>query len=205
MCPGGEIVNASSKQGMLNLNGMSFSRRDGFFSNSAIMVTISKDDLEEDVLAGIRFQEKLEKAAFQAGGGEFLAPIQSIPSFYEKKLDKRTSGTSKGVNSFWETGSSYKPGTRPADFNIFLPNWLILELKEALVNFNQKIKGFSGEQGFLIGIETRSSSPVRISRGDDFQSLNLKGLFPVGEGAGYSGGIVSSALDGLRVADYMVS
>ena len=193
MCPGGEIINASSENNLLNTNGMSFSKRDSFFSNAAIVVTVSPLDLGNDPLAGIDFQKKLEGKAFKAGKGNFKAPVQTVNSFLKEKIDSTLPKI------------SFKPGGWPADYNSFLPTWLAEELKAGFLSFEKKIKNFSFGPGVLVGLETRTSSPVRILRNDSFQAINLPGLFPIGEGAGYSGGIISSALDGLRAADYIIN
>ncbi len=187
MCPGGEVINSSSEQAMLCVNGMSYSRRDGKFSNAAIVVSVSPSDFDVSPLAGIEFQRKIEAVAFKAGGGAFASPASSALRFVTGK-DKKFGGV------------SYEPRCVEADFHDFLPKFVAGELKLALLDFDKRMKGFISE-GVLIGVETRTSSPVRICRGDDFQSVSMKRLYPAGEGAGYAGGIISSAVDGLRVAD----
>ena len=189
MCPGGEVINASSEEAMLNVNGMSYSRRDGRFSNAALVVAVEKDDLEEDALAGVRLQRHMESMAFTAGGGGFIAPAQRVTSFLSGKMDTTL------------PPSSYTPGVRPAMVTQYLPDWISREIGPALKSFDRKMKGFISDEGLLVGAETRSSSPVRIMRGADFQSVSVRCLYPVGEGAGYAGGIVSSAVDGIRAAD----
>ena len=192
MCPGGEVVNSSSEPGMLCINGMSFSKRNGGFSNAAIVVTIRPEDIKGDILSGISFQRSLEKAAFVAGGGGFYAPAQRITSFVAKKADANL------------LQSSFLPGIRPSDNN-YLPHWIASEIRLALRDFEKKMKGFITEEAILIGVETRTSSPLRISRGDDMQSISVPGLYPSGEGAGYAGGIVSSSVDGIRAADAILA
>ncbi len=192
MCPGGEVINSSSEPGMLCTNGMSFSKRDGLFSNAAIVVTIGPDDIKGDILAGINFQRSLEKAAFAAGGGGFCAPAQRITSFAAKK----TCGDLPA--------SSFLPGIKPSDHS-YLPEWIASEIRLALRHFEKRMKGFMTEEAVLIGVETRTSSPLRILRGDDMQSVSVSGLYPAGEGAGYAGGIVSSAVDGVRAADAILA
>jgi uncharacterized FAD-dependent dehydrogenase len=192
MCPGGEVINSSSEPGMLCTNGMSFSKRNGSFSNAAIVVTIGPDDIKGDILAGINFQRSLEKAAFDAGGGGFYAPAQRITSFVAKKMDA-------GL-----PGSSFQPGIKPSDHS-YLPEWIASEIRLALRHFEKRMRGFITEEALLIGVETRTSSPLRILRGDDMQSVSIPGLYPAGEGAGYAGGIVSSAVDGIRAADAILA
>ena len=193
MCPGGCVINSSSEQGRLCLNGMSFSRRDHPFSNAAIVVTVKREDSPEGPLGGMEFQRMLEKSAFDAGGGGYRAPVQRITSFMKNKIDRDIPGT------------SYVNGAIPADITLSLPPWITGEIREALRAFDRRMKGFISDQGVLLSAETRSSSPVRITRGPDFQSVNTAGLYPVGEGAGYAGGIVSSAVDGIRAADAVIS
>lgn len=187
MCPGGEVVNASSEPDRLCVNGMSWSRRDLPRSNAAIVVNLHPRDFGEGPLAGIEFQRRIEAAAFAAGGGGFASPAMSAQAF--------VGGPALAIGE-----TSYRPGVREADLRGLFPAFVVEALIQGLREFDRKIKGFVA-QGTLIGAETRTSSPVRISRGDDFQSPSLRGFFPAGEGAGYAGGIVSSAVDGLRIAD----
>ncbi|MCL1864511.1 MAG: NAD(P)/FAD-dependent oxidoreductase [Spirochaetes bacterium] len=192
MCPGGSIINSSSEEVMLCVNGMSMSKRDNRFSNAAIVVTVKKEDMGYDSLSGIELQRELEMRAFKSGGGDFKAPAQRISSFINNKLD----------NNLPE--SSYKKGTVPAQLEDFLPSWITNELRDGLSSFNNKMYGFISPNGVLIGAETRTSSPVRITRDTSLQSISVKGLYPAGEGSGYSGGIVSSAVDGIRAADMII-
>ncbi len=189
MCPGGMVINSSSAGKMLCLNGMSYAKRDSRFSNSAIIVTVKPDDAGKELLSGIDFQEKLESRAYETGGGGFTAPAQRALSFIKKRFDNNL------------PKSSYRRGVRAADMEELMPSWMTAEIREALLQFNRKMKGFLSEDALLLGVETRSSSPVRILRGDNYQSVNIQGLYPVGEGSGYAGGIVSSAVDGIRAAD----
>lgn len=193
MCPGGSVINASSEHGRLCTNGMSYSARNSPFSNSALAVTVNKHDPGEETFAGIDFQKKIEEAAFIAGDKTFSAPAQRITSFLQNKRDSMI------------PEASYKPGIVPGMLTDYLPAWIIKEIKEALYFFNKKMRGFISEHGLFIGAETRTSSPIRITRGDNFQSVSIKGLFPIGEGAGYAGGIVSSAVDGIKAADIIAS
>jgi uncharacterized protein len=189
MCPGGEVVNSSSEEDMLCTNGMSYSARAGRFSNAAVVVSVSPEDIGGDALAALEFQREIERRAFLAGGGGYLAPAQRLTSFLDGKID----------TSLPE--SSYGPGLTPARLGAIFPEWISGALMTGLRGFNSRMKGFVSERALLIGAETRTSSPVRIDRGEDFQSVSHVGLYPAGEGAGYAGGIVSSAVDGIRVAD----
>lgn len=189
MCPGGEVINSSSEDLRLCTNGMSYSKRELPHSNAAIVVSVKGDDIEGNELAGVAFQRRIEERIYQGGGGSFIAPAQTITSFLNDRID----------NSIPEV--SYMPGVKPSLMKSYLPEWVVDEIKMALYNFNRKMKGFISSQGVLIGAETRTSSPLRIIRDDNCQSPSAGGLFPVGEGAGYAGGIVSSAVDGIRAAD----
>ena len=192
MCPGGAVINSSSEQGMLCTNGMSMAARDSQWSNAAVVVTVRTDDTGDGPLGGIEFQSGIERRAFNAGGGLFTAPAQTASCFMQRKGDSFLPET------------SYINGVVPGELDAFLPRWVCDELRTGLVSFDKRMKGFL-ENAVLIGAETRTSSPVRINRGEDFQSVSHKGLYPVGEGAGYAGGIVSSAIDGIRCADAIIS
>jgi uncharacterized protein len=192
MCPGGRVINSSSEQEMLCTNGMSFSKRNHPFSNAAIVVTISPDDSAGGPLDGIDFQRMLESSAFRSGGGLFHAPAQRVTSFISGRLDTDLPEV------------SYRPGVVPARLDRALPGWLVDAMKQALPAFGRSMKGFITDQAVFIGAETRTSSPVRIVRDESFQSVSVRGLYPVGEGAGYAGGIVSSAVDGVRCADRII-
>jgi hypothetical protein len=187
MCPGGEVVNASSEPGLLCVNGMSYHARDLPRSNAALVTTVGPDDGPTGVLGGLEFQRELERAAFRAGGGGQSAPACSARAFLDRK-------------PALAAGTSFQPRVTAADFDAVLPPFLASELRGALADFDRRVPGFV-DQGTLIGVETRTSSPVRIVRTAAFQSPGLAGLYPAGEGAGYAGGIVSSAVDGVRIAD----
>lgn len=192
MCPGGYVVPANSEADTVVVNGMSNYARDAANSNSALVVTVSPDDISRfgygnDVFSGMRFQQDLERRAYALGGGNYVAPCQNVTDF---ALNKLSDGFS--------VAPSYKRGVKSANLRTLLPDEITESICEALAVFDCKIKGF-GSCGVLTGVETRTSSPVRILRGDDFQS-NVGNIYPTGEGAGYAGGIVSSAVDGLRVA-----
>ncbi len=189
MCPGGVVVAAASEQGGVVTNGMSDYRRDSPCANSALVVSVGKGDFPGDSpLAGIEFQRSLERRAFAAGGGGYRAPAQNLMAFLGKKGNFRIAST-------------YLPGVLETDFSRVLPGFVTAALREGIASFDRKMRGFITDEATLTGVETRTSTPLRIVRGEDYQSLSLKGLYPVGEGAGYAGGIMSSALDGIRVAD----
>jgi len=189
MCPGGEVINSSSEQGHLCVNGMSNSGRDSVYSNAAIVATVNPEDMQDNPLAGIVFQREIEKRAFDCGAG-FRAPAQSAVLFGGKNPGKL-----KDI--------SYKPGGLPAQLAEVFPSWITGPLARGLQYFDTRIPGFLTE-GVCIGVETRTSSPVRITRGATMESNSHAGLYPVGEGAGYAGGIISSAVDGVRCADMIM-
>lgn len=189
MCPGGLVVNASSEPGRLVINGMSLSGRGSGYANSALIVTVTPEDFGEGPLASIAFQRRWEEAAFKSGGNNYNAPAQNLMSFIGE-------GKVLPLNS-----SSYLPALTDADLGQCLPHYVINTLRSAIPVFGRKMKGFISKEATLIGVETRTSAPVRITRGLDFQSISVASLYPCGEGAGYAGGIMSSALDGIKVAD----
>ncbi len=189
MCPGGTVVGATNHPGRVVVNGMSYSKRLAWWANSAVIVEVGPDDYPgTDPLAGVRYQDAIEAAAFAAGGGAFQAPSQRVEDFL---ADRETAELPR---------TSYTLGTTPADLRAVLPAPLVAGLKAALLHFDRRIDGFAGPDGVLIAPETRTTAPLRFLRGDDFASPTLPGLLPVGEGAGYAGGIVSAALDGMRAA-----
>jgi uncharacterized protein len=189
MCPGGVVVAAASEEGGVTTNGMSNYLRNTPYANSALVVTVGKDDFPDlSPLAGVEFQRCIERAAFIAGGGGYRAPAQNLLAFLgEKGKDRIT--------------STYLPGVAAADLASILPGFVAETLREGIRSFDRKMRGFISPEATLTGVETRTSAPVRIVRGEDLQSPSLQGLYPTGEGAGYAGGIISSALDGIRVAD----
>lgn len=193
MCPGGTVVAATSEPGRVVTNGMSQYSRNERNANSAIVVGISPEiDYPGHPLAGIDFQRKLESKAFEVGGGTYNAPGQLIGDF----LANRAS------TELGEVVPSYKPGITLCNLAEVLPAFAIEAIREAIPEFDKQIKGFSLKDAILTGVETRTSSPIRIKRkDDDFQSLNTRGLYPAGEGAGYAGGILSAAIDGIKVAE----
>ena len=192
MCPGGTVVAASSEEGRVVTNGMSQYSRAERNANSAIVVGITPEDYPGHPLAGIAFQRELESRAFVLGGGNYDAPGQLMGDFV------------KGVASteFGSVIPSFKPAVHLTDLATALPDYATVALREAFVAFDKQIKGYYKEDAVLTGVETRTSSPIRIKRHDDnLQSLNTRGLYPAGEGAGYAGGIMSAAVDGIRVAE----
>ncbi|MFZ6759018.1 NAD(P)/FAD-dependent oxidoreductase [Undibacterium sp. Ji50W] len=192
MCPGGTVVAATSEPGRVVTNGMSQYSRNERNANSAIVVGITPADYPGDPLAGIDLQRKLEEKAYAMGGSNYNAPGQLIGDF----LAARASTELGSVEP------SYKPGITLCDLAEALPDFAIQAMREAIPEFDKKIKGFAMKDAILTGVETRTSSPIRIKRNDgDLQSLNTRGLFPAGEGAGYAGGILSAAVDGIRVAE----
>ncbi len=194
MCPGGSVVAAASEENSVVVNGMSLHARDGKNANSAIVVSVNEKDFDNDFTKAIEFQRSLEKAAFIAGGKNYNAPAQTIGNF----LNNKNGMDIKSVQP------SYPIGVTDADFNKILPDFVSKNIKESLLVFDRKIKGFAKEDSVLTGVETRTSSPVRIFRNDEYQS-NIKGLYPCGEGAGFAGGIMSSAVDGVRIAQFISS
>ena len=190
MCPGGTVVAATSEPERVVTNGMSQYSRNERNANSGIVVDISPADYPGHPLAGIAFQRHWESLAFQAGGGAYAAPGQRVADF----LAGRPSVALGAV------APSYKPGVHPTDLAACLPDFAVMAIREALPAFDRKLRGFAMDDAVMTGVETRTSSPIRIKRGGDFQSLNTRGLYPAGEGAGYAGGILSAAVDGIKVA-----
>lgn len=189
MCPGGYVVPASSEEGRLCVNGMSYHSRLAENSNAALVMAIDDKLLGPGPLAGIAFQRAIEEKAYKLAGGNYLAPVQRLEDFF----------VGQPSQGFGKIKPSYQPGTYFADLNSIYPKVINDGIKEALVHFDKKLKGFAHPDALLTGVETRTSSPVRILR-EDYHSLPYKNLHPIGEGAGYAGGIVSSALDGLKCA-----
>jgi uncharacterized FAD-dependent dehydrogenase len=191
MCPGGTVVAAASEPGRVVTNGMSQYSRSERNANSGIMVDITPADYPGGPLAGIDFQRRLEERAFELGGRDYKAPAQLVGDFL----------AGKPSTALGSVQPSYTPGVRLGDLGTALPDYAIAAIREAIPAFDKQIKGFAMHDAVLTGVETRTSSPVRIKRGDDFQSLNTRGLYPTGEGAGYAGGILSAAVDGIKVAE----
>jgi uncharacterized FAD-dependent dehydrogenase len=196
MCPGGQVVAAASEEGGCVVNGMSLFARDGENANSALLVNVLPEDFGEgDALSGVRFQREWERAAFLAGGGDYRAPAQRVGDF----LARRPSDGPGGVTP------SYRPGVNWTSLEKCLPDYVIEDMKAAIQIFDKKLRGFAHPGAVLTGVETRSSSPVRIPRNmENLCSVNLHGLYPCGEGAGYAGGILSAAVDGLKCAQALI-
>lgn len=192
MCPGGEVVAASSEKNRLAVNGMSCFARNAENSNSALLVNVDTSDYgSEHPLAGMHFQRELEEKAFIAGGSDYSAPVITVGEFL---------GNTAGE----DVVPSYRPGVKKVHPSEYLPDFVCESLKLGIPEMGRKIKGFDSSGAVLTGIESRSSSPVRINRGEDMQSISLKGLYPCGEGAGYAGGIVSAAADGMKCAEAVI-
>lgn len=189
MCPGGIVVAGSSEAEGVVTNGMSGQLRNSPFANSALVVNVREDDFDgSGPLAGVRLQRRWERQAYAAGGGGYHAPAQNMLDFL--RLPGKTT-----------VKASYRPGIRETDLGMVLPAFIIDTLREGIVDFGRKLRGFVTAEATLIGIESRTSAPVRILRDASCESLSIKGLYPTGEGAGYAGGIMSSAVDGIKVAD----
>ena len=191
MCPGGTVVAATSEPNRVVTNGMSQYSRNERNANAGIVVSITPDDYPGGPLAGVALQRELESRAFVLGGSTYEAPGQLVGDF--------VAGTPS--TAFGDVLPSYKPGVRLGDLHPSLPPYAIDALREALPAFGRKIPGFDRHDAVLTGVETRTSSPLRITRGEDFQSLNVRGLYPAGEGAGYAGGILSAGVDGIKVGE----
>ncbi len=191
MCPGGTVVAAASEPGRVVTNGMSqYSRRERN-ANAGIVVGITPEDYPGDAMAGIAFQRHWEERAFVAGGSNYFAPAQRVGDFL----------AGRASTSLGSVVPSYKPGVTPADLSQCLPDYVTSAIRDALPAFERQLRGFSMADAIMTGVETRTSSPLRIKRDDVMQSLNTRGLYPAGEGAGYAGGILSAGVDGIRVAE----
>jgi uncharacterized FAD-dependent dehydrogenase len=191
MCPGGTVVAATSEPGRVVTNGMSQYSRNERNANAGMVVGVTPADYPGGPLAGIALQRQLESNAFTLGGGDYRAPGQRVGDFI----------AGRASTQLGEVEPSYQPGVTLVDLAEALPPFAIAALREALPVFGRKIRGFDMPDAMLTGVETRTSSPLRITRGDDFQSLNVRGLFPAGEGASYAGGILSAGVDGIRVGE----
>jgi len=195
MCPGGYVMPAASEEGGVVTNGMSEYARSGENSNSALLVNVGPGDFpSEHPLAGIEFQRKLEQKAFLCGGGGFFAPVQLVGDF----LRKQPSRIIKSVTP------SYRPGISPGSLDGCLPDYVLSSLREALPKLEKKLEGFAHPDAVMTAVETRSSAPVRMVRDEVSLQTNISGIYPAGEGAGYAGGIISSAADGIRVSEKII-
>jgi hypothetical protein len=192
MCPGGQVVAASSEEGRVVTNGMSHYSRNERNANAGIVVGITPADFGSDhPLAGIALQRQLEEKAFQLGGANYNAPAQLVGDFLAGRA-------STGPGSVIP---SYTPGVTWTDLGTALPDYAIAAIREAIPAFEKSFKGFAMNDAVLTGVETRTSAPIRIARNENFESVNTKGLYPAGEGAGFAGGIISAAVDGMKVAE----
>lgn len=191
MCPGGEVVASSSEEGTVVTNGMSTFTRDGENANSAVLVEVTPKDFPGDSpLEGMYFQKELEEKAFKLGGSNYYAPIQRVEDYMNNKKSEKIG----------KVKPTYKPGITLANLQEILPSYVNETMKEALIYFDKKIKGFADPDSILTGVETRSSSPVTIVRNKETLMSNIEGIYPCGEGAGYAGGIMSAAIDGIKCA-----
>lgn len=192
MCPGGYVINSSSEEGHLAINGMSNHSRNTKNANSALVVTVNKDDFGSDPLSGIEFQRKLEEEAYNKESGKI--PVQLLKDFQSNKKSEKLGDVeviTKGAYAL-------------SNLNDILPKFISDSIKEAIPNFAKKIKGYDRGDAILLGVESRTSSPVRIIR-NEFGMSNISGIYPVGEGAGYAGGITTSAMDGLKAAEHLIN
>ena len=196
MCPGGVVVAAASEEGRLVSNGMSYHARDLENANSALVVTVSPEDFEGDSpLRGMEFQRHYESLAFKLGGGDYKAPVQLVGDFMKDRVSTKLG----------KVTPSYTAGYVFRELKDCLPSYVIEALKEAIQNFDKKIKGYGDDDAVLTGIETRTSAPVRIHRNKTLESTIVEGLYPTGEGAGFAGGIISAAVDGIKVAEHIIN
>jgi hypothetical protein len=192
MCPGGTVVAAASEEGALVTNGMSQYSRKEHNANSAIVVGINPaKDYPDHPLSGIDLQRQLETLAYKLGGSNYNAPAQLVGDFLSNKPSTKLGSVLP----------SYTPGIALGDLSQALPSFAIEAIREAIPAFEKKLKGFSMPDAVLTGVETRTSSPICITRGKDYQNINTAGLYPAGEGAGYAGGILSAGIDGIKVAE----
>lgn len=195
MCPGGFVVNASSEEGLICTNGMSYSKRDGRNSNSAVLVSIYPEDFgSSSPLAGVELQRAVERKAYEFGGKNYCAPIETVGSFL--------SGNANKIGSVKPT---FEPGVTLTKIEKIFPEYINKGLRDGLSAFANRMPAFKAEDAILTAAETRSSSPVRIVRNEKLEALNVKGLYPCGEGAGYAGGIVSAAVDGIKCAEMILT
>ena len=194
MCPGGRVVAATSEENCLVTNGMSEYARNKENANSALLVTLNKEDIGSDhPLAGVMFQRKIEQAAFSAGGGGYKAPVQRLQEFMNKQ----------NTTVLGDVLPSYLPSTKFAEVDSYLPNDISDSLRQGIIEMDKWMPGFAYPDAILTGAETRSTSPVRIKREESFEAIGIRGLYPCGEGAGYAGGIISAAVDGMLCAEHI--
>ena len=195
MCPGGRVIASASARDEVVVNGMSNFARNAENANAAIIVQVTPADYASGALGGVAFQKQMEQAAFRAGGGGAVAPASTVGAFLRRETPRGFGGVT----------SSYKPGVMPCDLWRVLPGFVAKGIADGLTSFGRQLKGFDGDEAVLTGVETRTSAPLRILRGEDLQSASCAGLYPVGEGAGYAGGIVSAAIDGIKAAEAIIT
>lgn len=190
MCPGGRVIASASSPDQVVVNGMSYHSRDLNNANSAILCSITPEDLGGDILSGLTFQEEIEHAAFLMGGSNYNAPVQLVGDFLNRKIS----------TEYGRVEASYKPACTFARLDTIYPEYIYETIAESILAFGKKLKDFDMNDAVLTGVETRTSSPLRIRRKDNLESDNVTGLYPCGEGAGYAGGIISAAVDGIKAA-----
>lgn len=195
MCPGGHVIGSASAKDEIVVNGMSNFARDAKNANAAVVVQVHPTDFTDHPLGGMQFQKQMEQAAFRAGGGGSVAPASTLGAFLHKEKP----------NGFGEITPSYTPGVAPSDLWRVLPPFVAAGIAEGMKAFGRQLRGFDREDAVLTGVETRTSAPLRILRGENMESASHAGLYPVGEGAGYAGGIVSAAIDGLKAAEAVIA
>ncbi|MBR4878679.1 MAG: hypothetical protein IKU13_02450, partial [Clostridia bacterium] len=192
MCPGGKVMASTSELLGTVTNGMSYHARDGENANAAVVVSVGAGDFEgNDPLAGVEFQRMLEHKAYEAAGGGYKAPLQLFGDFEQGRVSTKLGN----VNPTYNRGFEF------CDLNKVLPDFVTNEMKSGIRAFGKKVRGFDSDDAVLTGVETRTSAPIRIVRNENLESTNVKGLYPCGEGAGYAGGIMSAAVDGIKVAE----
>jgi uncharacterized protein len=195
MCPGGTVVAAASEKGMVVTNGMSEFARDKQNANSALVVSVTPEDFgSAHPLAGMEYQRMWERKAFEAGGSNYSAPVQLVGDFLSGKASSKLGGVKP----------SYTPGVKLTDLHLCLPDYVTSTIKEALKVFDNKIRGFARRDALMTGVETRTSAPIRIVRKENMESENIENFYPIGEGAGYAGGIISAAVDGIKTAERII-
>ncbi|MGL4762435.1 MAG: NAD(P)/FAD-dependent oxidoreductase [Sarcina sp.] len=195
MCPGGVVVNAASEEGRLCVNGMSYHARDKVNANSALVVTVGRDDYgSEHPLAGMEFQRRYEELAWKVGGSDYKIPVQLLGDFMEDRITTELKSVVPSV----------APNHVFRDLRECLPDYVVTAIKAAVPDFERKIEGFGHPDSVLTGVETRTSAPVTLKRDERLQSISLEGLYPAGEGAGFAGGIISAAVDGIKVAERII-
>ncbi|HWP22155.1 MAG TPA: hypothetical protein VN417_05360 [Candidatus Cryosericum sp.] len=195
MCPGGSVIASASSRDEVVVNGMSNFARNAENANSAVVVQVRESDLPADPFAGVRFQKEMERAAFLAGGGNGSAPASTVEAFLKQSKPEGFGGVKP----------SYRPGVQPVNLRDVLPAFVSKGIADGLSAFGRQLRGFDDADAVLTGVETRTSAPLRILRGETMESVSCAGLYPVGEGAGYAGGIVSAAIDGIKAAERIVS